>query len=87
MLKSFSFKSPTIDQREQFKVLAIVNGRGIDTADFVSITSFKAASGLAKRTTYIKTASFPMISAAFVFDMLNTTNKFAKIIHETMSLC
>ena len=48
-LKSFSNNNPTILQSEQFTVLAIVNGRGIDAADFVAITFFTAASGDAKR--------------------------------------
>ena len=50
-LKSFNNNNnnPTILQSEQFTVLAIVNGRGIDAADFVAITFFTAASGDAKR--------------------------------------
>lgn len=53
-LKSFNNNNPTILQSEQFTVLAIVNGRGIDAADFVAITFFTAASGDAKRMIYIE---------------------------------
>ncbi len=53
MLKSFIRSTPTILQSEQLIVLAIVNGRGIESADLVAMTWLTAANGDANRIMYI----------------------------------
>jgi len=83
MLKSFINNTPTILQSEQFIVLAMVKGRGIDAADFVAMTFFSAAKGLAKRMINIKIPSLPTISAANCLGNFDTKKEFARISQVT----
>ena len=55
-LKSFNINKPTRLHRLQFIVLAIVKGRGIESALFVAMTFFTAANGDANNTIYLKEA-------------------------------
>ena len=53
-LKSFNSNKPTTLHSEQFIVLAIVKGRGIDAALFVAMTFFTAANGDANNIIYLR---------------------------------
>ena len=55
ILKSFIIHNPTDDHAKQLKKHAIVKGSGIDAADFVINTCFKAANGLANNIIQNKT--------------------------------
>ena len=87
MLKSFMKSRPVTDQSEQFMVLAMVNGRGMDAADFVAITSLTAASGDANKTMNIRMPSFPTISAAVLREKFDSMKPFRKTIHVTTNMC
>jgi len=56
-LKSFQRNKPTTLHREQFMVLAIVKGRGIESALFVAMTFFTAANGDANNIIYLRMSS------------------------------
>ncbi len=64
MLKSFVMHHPRTDHAMQLTKHASVKGSGIDAADFVTITCFNAARGLANRMMQMTTPSLPMISLA-----------------------
>lgn len=69
-LKSFIKNMPTIVHRLQFIVLAIVKGRGIETADLLSMTFFNLQRGDANSMIYNKTPSFPITLAAVLLGYL-----------------
>ena len=56
-LKSFKSNKPTRLHRLQFIVLAIVKGRGIESALFVAMTFFTAANGDANNIIYLEERS------------------------------
>mmetsp|Transcript_12681 Transcript_12681/g.29121 ORF Transcript_12681/g.29121 Transcript_12681/m.29121 type:complete len:87 (-) Transcript_12681:531-791(-) len=83
MLKSWNFQSPIVIHAVQFTIVATVNGSGIDSADFVSITVASAASGDAKSITQKQTPIFPMSSDATSCRNAIDMNRTSKIIPET----
>lgn len=60
MFLSFIWNIPVIDHKKQLSTVAIVKGRGMLSADFVSRTFFTDASGLANSAMQKRTAIFPI---------------------------
>lgn len=87
MLKSFMSRTPTIDHSVQLMKQASVNGRGIDSADFVSTTVFSAASGLANKQTQKNTPALPIKVVAVSFESENATNRVNVIMIEQVWMC
>lgn len=74
-------------QSEQLIVLAMVNGSGMEAADFVAITVDNAANGLANRIIYIRTPSFPTSFAAYSLGKFESKKEFAKMIPVQPNRC